>query len=235
MKLTQEILEQANVTIDNAFPYTEMKRVSVNGKRLYEVAGGEKLPSVTTILSATKDMTAIWEWQKRIGVEKAREITTEAANIGTLMHASVEKHSLRKDRTPGTNFIHQKAHKMANVIINNAFVDISKVYGTEVNLYFPKLYAGTTDMICEHKGTIQIADFKQSRKLKKREYIEDYFLQLTAYALAHNELYGTKIRNGTIFICTQNFEFQRFELDNFADWEDRWFHKLEEYYTKLDK
>lgn len=235
MKLTQEILEQANVTIDNAFPYTEMKRVSVDGKRLYEVAGGEKLPSVTTILSATKDMTAIWEWQKRIGVEKAREITTEAANIGTLMHASVEKHSLGKERKPGTNFIHQKAHKMANVIINNAFVDISKVYGTEVNLYFPKLYAGTTDMICEHSGEICIADFKQSRKLKKKEYIEDYFLQLTAYALAHNELYGTDIRKGVIFICTQNFEFQRFELDNFTDWEGRWFRKLEDYYTKLDK
>ena len=235
MKLTQEILEQANVTIDNVFPYTEMKRVSVDGKRLYEVAGGEKLPSVTTILSATKDMTAIWEWQKRIGVEKAREITTEAANIGTLMHASVEKHSLGKERKPGTNFIHQKAHKMANVIINNAFVDISKVYGTEVNLYFPKLYAGTTDMICEHSGEICIADFKQSRKLKKKEYIEDYFLQLTAYALAHNELYGTDIRKGVIFICTQNFEFQRFELDNFTDWEDRWFRKLEDYYTKLDK
>jgi len=235
MKLSKEILAQANVTIDNAFPYKEMKRVSVDGKRLYEVAEGEKLPSVTTILSATKDMTAIWEWQKRIGVEKARRITTEAANIGTLMHASVEKHSLGEDRTPGTNFIHQKAHKMANVIINNAFVDIDKVYGTEVNLYFPKLYAGTTDMICEHRGEIHIADFKQSRKLKKREYIEDYYLQLTAYALAHNELYGTKINKGVIFICTQNFEFQRFELENFADWEDRWFRKLEEFYINQTK
>ena len=235
MKLSKEILEQANVPIDNAFPYKEMKRVSVDGKRLYEVADGEKLPSVTTILSATKDMTAIWEWQKRIGVEKARQITTEAANIGTLMHASVEKHSLGVDRTPGTNFIHQKAHKMANVIINNAFVDIDKVYGTEVNLYFPKLYAGTTDMICEHRGAIHIADFKQSRKLKKREYIEDYFLQLTAYALAHNELYGTKINKGVIFVCTQNFEFQRFELENFSEWEDRWFRKLEEFYLQQDK
>ena len=233
--MSKEILEQANVPIDNAFPYKEMKRVSVDGKRLYEVADGEKLPSVTTILSATKDMTAIWEWQKRIGVEKARQITTEAANIGTLMHASVEKHSLGVDRTPGTNFIHQKAHKMANVIINNAFVDIDKVYGTEVNLYFPKLYAGTTDMICEHRGAIHIADFKQSRKLKKREYIEDYFLQLTAYALAHNELYGTKINKGVIFVCTQNFEFQRFELENFSDWEDRWFRKLEEFYLQQDK
>lgn len=235
MKLDKEILEQAGVTLDNRFPYKELKRTSVDGKRLYEVDGGEKVPSVTTILSATKDMTAIWEWQKRIGVDKARQITTEAANIGTLMHASVEKHSLGEDRKPGTNFIHQKAHKMANVIINNAFVDIDTVYGTEVNLHFPKLYAGTTDMVYESKGQLYIGDFKQSRKLKKREYIEDYFLQLTAYALAHNELYGTKIRNGVVFVCTQAFEFQRFELEDFDKWEDRWFHKLEDYYTRLDK
>jgi putative transcriptional regulator len=92
---------------------------------------------------------------------------------------------------------------------------VSEVWGSEINLYYPELYAGTTDLIGVYRGEPAIMDFKQSRKLKKAEWVEDYYLQLVAYAEAHNKLFNTQIRHGSIFICTQNNEYQTFEIDNY--------------------
>ena len=180
-------------------------------------------------------MTQLNAWRKRIGVEKAKQITTESANIGTVMHSSLEKHVKGIDRKPGTNLIHQKAHAMANVIIDNGLTDVSEVWGSEVSLYYPELYAGTTDLVGVYKGALAIMDFKQSRKLKKKEWIEDYYLQLVAYAEAHNKVYNTKINTGRVFICTQNNEFQTFEITNYDQLVSKWYSKLEEYYKLILK
>ena len=217
----------------NKYPYNELTRTSPEGKRHYNTPDGRTVPSVTTILSQTKDMTHLNAWKKRVGQQEAQRIATESANIGTVMHRSLELHVKGEARVPGSNLIQQQAHAMANVIIENGLKDVSEVWGSEINLYYPELYAGTTDLIGVYKGEPAILDFKQARKLKKAEWVEDYYLQLAAYINAHNKLFDTQIRHGRIFICTQNNEFQTFEIDDFDKWSDRWFRRLEQYYKSI--
>jgi len=233
MKIPKEALVNKGITYVQKFNYGELSRVSKDGKRHYATPDGRQVPSVTTVLSATKDMTHLHAWRKRIGAEKAQQITTESANIGTVMHSSLEKHVKGEARKPGSNLIHQKAHAMANVIIENGLTDVSEVWGSEVSLHYPELYAGTTDLVGVYKGQPAIMDFKQARKLKKKEWVEDYFMQLVAYSEAHNKLYDTQISSGRVFICTQNNEFQTFEIDNYEHWVGKWYAKLEQYYKSI--
>ena len=233
MKISEDVLYSKGIAYIKKYPYGDLSKVSKNGKRHYSTPDGRQVPSVTTVLSATKDMTHLHAWRKRVGAEKAQQITTESANIGTVMHNSLEKHVKGIQRKPGSNLIHQKAHAMANVIIDNGLNDVSEVWGSEVSLYYPELYAGTTDLVGVYKGEPAIMDFKQARKLKKKEWVEDYFLQLVAYSEAHNKMYDTQIKTGRIFICTQNNEYQTFDIDNYEHWVGQWYAKLEQYYKKI--
>jgi hypothetical protein len=233
MKISEDILKDRGIAYVQKYPYAELSRVARNGKRHYETPDGRSVPSVTTVLSATKDMTHLNAWRKRIGEARAQQISQESANIGTVMHRSLEKHVKGVDRTPGSNLVQQKGWAMANIIIENGLSDVSEVWGSEISLYYPELYAGTTDLVGIYKGAPAIMDFKQARKLKKKEWVEDYFLQLVAYAEAHNKQYGTDIRSGRIFICTQNNEFQTFEIDDYEKWTGKWYAKLEQYYKKI--
>jgi hypothetical protein len=233
VKISEDILKDRGIAYVQKYPYAELSRVARNGKRHYETPDGRSVPSVTTVLSATKDMTHLHAWRKRIGEAKAQQISQESANIGTVMHRSLERHVKGEDRTPGSNLVQQKGWAMANIIIENGLSDVSEVWGSEISLYYPELYAGTTDLIGIYKGAPAIMDFKQARKLKKKEWVEDYFLQLVAYAEAHNKQYGTDIRSGRIFICTQNNEFQTFEIDDYNHWIGQWYSKLEQYYKQV--
>jgi hypothetical protein len=233
MKIDKDILANKGIAMVERYPYSTIERVSTGGKRHYATPDGRKVPSVTTILSETKDMTHLHAWRKRVGEQEAQRIATESANIGTVMHRSLERHVLGQDRTPGTNLIQQKAHEMANVIIEHGLKGVTEVWGSEINLYYPELYAGTTDLVGVYNGQPFIGDFKQARKLKKKEWVEDYFLQLTAYAEAHNKLFGTRIRTGRIFICTQANEFQTFEIDDYDRWSDKWYRRVEQYYKSV--
>lgn len=216
--------------ITSPYPYKEFKRKSVNGKRLYENPYGDPVPSVTTILSKTKDMTHLNAWKKRVGEKKAQEIVTEAANVGTVMHEILEAWSLNQEYT-GKNLL--QAKMMAETVISNVEADIDEVWGSEVNLCFPGLYAGTTDLVGVYKGKPTIMDFKQSNKPKKREWIEDYFMQAAAYAMAHNEIFETKIENAAIFMCSRDLTWQLFEVgpDEFAHWEEKWASRVAEFYN----
>ena len=233
MKISEEVLKSKGIRYVQKYPYGELSRVTKNHKRHYETPDGRAVPSVTTVLSATKDMTHLNAWKKRVGAQEAQRIATESANIGTVMHRSLEKHVKGEDRKPGSNLIQQKAHTMANVIIDNGLNDVSEVWGSEVSLHYPELYAGTTDLVGVYKGAPAIMDFKQSRRLKKKEWVEDYYLQLVAYSEAHNKLYDTQINSGRIFICTQNNEFQTFDIDNYDHWVGRWYARLEQYYKSV--
>ena len=233
MKISEDVLKTKGIPYIQKYPYEELSKTARDGKRHYSTPDGRTVPSVTTVLSATKDMTHLHAWRKRVGVEKAAQITQESANIGTVMHSSLEKHVKGQERKPGTNFIHQKAHQMANVIIDNGLTNISEVWGSEVSLHYPELYAGTTDLVGVYKGEPAIMDFKQARKLKRKEWIDDYYLQLVAYAEAHNKQYDTQIKSGRVFICTQKNEYQTFEIDNYDHWVGQWYAKLEEYYKKI--
>ena len=109
-----------------------------------------------------------------------------------------------------------------------------EIWGSEVPLYVPNIYAGTTDLVGVYKGNPCIMDFKQTNKPKKLEWVEDYFLQLTAYAIAHNEVHGTDIREGHIFMCSRAGEYQQFDLwpDEFDEWEQEWWNRCTQYYEK---
>jgi genome maintenance exonuclease 1 len=204
----------------------------VTRKRVYQTPDGESLPSVTTILSATKDMTHLNEWKKRVGVEKAQQITTEAAGVGTAMHSNLERFIAGIQRQPGNNPVHVQANKMADVIIENGLSKVSEVWAMEQSLYYPGLFSGTTDLVAVHDGEPAVCDYKQTNKLKKAEWVEDYYLQLMAYILAHNEVYGTDIKKGVIFMCSRDFQYQQFTLEptDFNKWQDAWLTKVEEYY-----
>jgi genome maintenance exonuclease 1 len=217
------------------FQYKNCQQINdpVTRKRVYATPDGERLPSVTTILSATKDMTALNEWRDRIGWDKAAQITKEAAGIGTAMHGNLERFLVGIQRQPGNNPVHVQANKMADVIIENGLKDVDEVWAMEQSLYFPGLYSGTTDLVAVYKGNPSVCDYKQTNKPKKEEWIDDYKIQLVAYILAHNEVYDTDIREGHVFMCSRDLQYQQFDLwpSEFNHWQEEWLKKVEEYYT----
>jgi len=221
------------------FKYKTLERATVDGSRKYATPDGEKLPSVTTILDATKSeesKQALANWRKRVGPQKAQEITTEAAGRGTRMHKWLENY-IKTGVTgePGSNPYSIQSHSMAHSIITQGLSKCNEYWGTEVPLYYPKVYAGTTDLCGVHAGSDAIMDHKQTNKPKKREWIDDYFVQLTAYANAHNEVHGTKIRKGVIFMCDPNSAYQEFIIEGaeFDRYSDMWFKRVEQYYMKF--
>jgi len=223
----------------NKYKYEPIKRTDTPEGRRYATPDGEKLPSVTTILDATKSeesKKALNEWRKRMGPQKAQAITTEAANRGTRMHKFLEDYIKTGIITEsGSNPYSIQSHKMAQTIITEGLSNCTEYWGTEVPLYFPRIYAGTTDLVGIHDGDEAIMDHKQTNKPKKREWIDDYFVQLSAYANAHNEVHGTKIRKGVIFMCSADNAYQEFILEgsDFDKYSDMWFKRVEQYYMKF--
>jgi genome maintenance exonuclease 1 len=217
------------------FQYKNCKQINdpITRKRVYQTPDGEILPSVTTILSSTKDMTALNEWKKRVGEEQAAQITKEAAGVGTAMHGNLERFIAGLQRQPGNNPVHVQANKMADVIIENGLIKVSEVWAMEQSLYFPGLYSGTTDLVGVYDKNPSVMDYKQTNKPKKEEWVTDYKIQLTAYIMAHNEVYDTDIKEGHVFMCSRDLQYQQFDLwpDEFAYWQEQWLKKIEEYYT----
>jgi len=220
------------------FNYVKLTRDESQGKRLYATPQGHRVPSVTTILDRTKPAearAALANWKKAVGEKKAQEIVTEAAGRGTRMHKYLEDYVKGEPlRETVTNPFAQQSLDMARIVIEKGFPKITEVWGSEVPLYFPELYAGTTDCCGVHDGDEAILDFKQTNKPKKLEWIGDYFLQLTAYALAHNEVHGTNIRKGVILMCSKDYEYQEFILEpkDFDYWTNLWCDRVSEYYKQ---
>ena len=229
------------------FDYKPLSRELVDGKRLYATPTGEKLPSVTTILDQTKPeekKIALENWRKSVGHARAQQITTEAANRGTRMHSYLEHYVLTGElKERGSNPFSWPSHVMAKVVIDRGLKNVNEFWGVEIPLYFPGIYAGTTDGCGIHLNDQAILDYKQTNKPKKKEWIDDYFMQLCAYAEAHNELYGTKIRKGVILMCVKpevddqfniikQPEYQEFVLEGaeFDHYCNRWWKRVEEFY-----
>jgi len=237
--------------INNRFNYQELSRETVDGKRLYATPDGKKLPSVTTILDKTKPEEAkqkLEEWKRRVGHEQAQAITTEAANRGTRMHTYLEHYVKTGEVKPrGSNPFSWPSHDMANVVIDKGLAKVNEFWGVEIPLYFPGIYAGTTDGCGLHQNAESILDYKQSNKPKREEWITDYKLQLAAYAEAHNEVYGTSIRKGVVLMCVRPVEvkdqpgvyttppqYQEFVIEGneFDHWRSEWWKRVEQYYLK---
>ena len=200
---------------NNKFNYPKSIRSIEDGLRKY-LMGDEKLPSVTSILQATKseeDKASLENWKQRVGYTQANKIKNEASNRGTSMHSYIE--DFLRGRINESFFESNEQYKnMAKEIIEKGINGrLEEIYGMEETLYYPKQYAGTADMIAVYEGKNVVIDFKQSNKPKKIDYIQDYFLQLGAYTLAHDVVHGTKMKAGIILLCTKDILFQEFKIE----------------------
>ena len=218
------------------FNYPKSMRSLINGKRHYDI-GEEKLPRVTTILSATQSdekKKSLADWRARMGPQYADRVRDIAAMRGTAMHRYLEAFidgSGHKDLTS----IGKEAEPMAKRIIESGLGDLEEVWGQEVTLYYPGLYAGATDIVGIYEGQPAIIDFKQTNKAKKREWISDYFCQLGAYCMAHNYVYNTKIQSGIILMCSKDLLFQKFEVSGreFVRHQHDFLRKTAQYYKNV--
>jgi len=200
------------VQIVEKYDYRDLKKQE-GPSRSYLTPDGEALPSVTTILSRTKDKTFLKEWRARVGEKQAEKIISDSSQIGTALHLYIE-HYVNEHAYKDLTDIGIQAGKMAQVIIDHddGLKKVSEVWGSEVHLYYPGKFAGTTDMVGVYDGRPTIIDFKQTNRPKKREWVQDYLMQLAAYAMAHNKLFDTEIDQGVVLMCSRDLLFQRFEL-----------------------
>jgi len=220
------------------YEYPKSMRSLVNDERHYEV-GSEKLPSVTTILSATSSdekRESLNKWKAKVGEVEADRIKNTAATRGTAMHSFLEHH-LNGQGLLDLSDEGRAARNMAETIIKQGLGDLQEIWGNEVVLYYPDLYAGQTDLCGIYQGRDSIIDFKQSNKPKRDEWIEDYYLQGAAYATAHDCIYGTNIEQTVILMCTPDNFFQRFIVNGqrFKYYKSEWLRRLDAYYNLKEK
>ena len=215
------------------YKYHQGTRNTDQGSRVYDIAG-YKLPSVTTILAKTKDQEYLTKWKAKVGYEEAERIKNHSSKRGTSMHKFLEKHITGVGYEDLTE-IGQQAKPMAQKIIEIGFTPIDYYYGSEVMLHYPGLYAGATDLVCAHNGIDTIIDFKQSNRAKKEEWIEDYYLQIAAYAMAHDYVYKSTIQQGIIMVCTPDLYYQEFKFSGLIlrDWKHKFLKRLDEYYELM--
>lgn len=232
--------DRSPIKWNKKFIYPKSMRSLIQGKRHYDIdlegsgVSQQKLPSVTTILSATQSeekKQSLAKWKARLGDQAADRVRDIAALRGTAMHTFLEayvKGTGHKDLTS----VGKEAEPMAQKIIESGLGDLGEVWGTEVTLYYPDLYAGATDIVGMYNGRESIIDFKQTNKPKRREWIDDYFIQLGAYAMAHNYVYRTHIQSGVILMCSKDGFFQKFEVADkeFVHYQHAFLKKVDQYY-----
>lgn len=218
------------------YHYPPSSRSTTDGIRTYDV-GNEKLPSVTTILQATQSeekRRKLAEWRAIKGKVEADRIKQQSASRGSNMHLHLEKHILGQGHLDLTEE-GKTAKSMADTVIDKGLGDLQEIWGSEVTLWYPGLYAGATDLVGVYDYEESIVDFKQSNKPKRKEWIEDYFLQLAAYAMAHNQIYDTGIRQGVILMCTPDNYFQKFQIKGkeFKNFTYKFLERLDKYYNEI--
>ena len=214
------------------FNYINGKQITdpETGKRVYEI-NNYRLPSVTTILGATKDQQFIKQWKAKVGETEADRIKNISSKRGTSMHKFLESYVTGIGYDDLTE-LGQEAKPMAKKIMEVGLAPVEEWYGSEVTLHYPGLYAGQTDLVCLHNDLETIVDFKQANRPKKKEWIEDYYLQIAAYAMAHDYVYGSSIRQGVIMVCTPDLYYQEFRITDheLRTWKHAFLKRLDMYY-----
>ena len=195
----------------NKYNYLDGRQINEDGGRIYDVAG-YRLPSVTSILSRTKDQGFLKEWRAKVGDKEADRIMNLSSVRGTAMHKYLESHITNIGYEDLTD-TGKQAKTMAEKVIEIGLAPVDEYYGSEVTMYYPGLYAGQTDLVCIHDGEDAIVDFKQSNRPKRKEWVEDYYLQIAAYAMAHDYVHGSRINKGVIMVCTPDLYYQEFVVE----------------------
>jgi len=220
--------------IKQKYTYPKLKRIQQDGSRKYTDGTGEPVPSVTTILDKTSDKTHLIAWRKRVGEAEAQRISTESANWGTKVHDSLEKYTLGEDYVvQGNNLIQHMARNAVELMIQKGLSQVDEMWGVEVGVIAEGLYAGTSDAVGMFNGVPSIIDFKTAKKIKKREWIENYFLQGCAYALAHNEMFGSDIKQVAILMVDREGEYQDYVIngDEFDHYANLWGERVTQFYS----
>ena len=218
------------------YVYPTSTRAKLDGLRHYTVDGEEQpLPSVTTVLGKTQPkekQESLDRWRQRVGLREAQRVTRDAAIRGTAMHKYLED-LMRGQRSLDLTPLGVEATKMAKIIVDRGLNDCSEIYGIEAVLHYPGLYAGSVDLVAKYKDKVSIIDFKQTNKPKQREWIGDYFLQMAAYGMAHDAVYGTTIEQGIIMMCSKDGYYQQFmiEGDEFRQAKHNFLGRLNEFYS----
>jgi hypothetical protein len=232
-----EVLTASMIKKNDKYTYVQGTRFMDHGARNYDVAG-YRLPSVTTILGRTKDETYLRQWIAKKGKEEAERIKTQSATRGTSMHKYLENYVLGRGYEDLTK-LGQETKRMAQKVIEVGLAPVSEYFGSEVTLYYPGLYAGSTDLVGIHNGKETVMDFKQANRPKREEWIGDYKLQAAAYAMAHDQVHGSAIEQCVIMVCTPDLYYQEFKIDgeNLRAAKHLFLKRLDEYYnlTKNEK
>ena len=219
----------------NKYTYIRGKQLTDpgSGTRVYEISN-YRLPSVTTILGATKNKQFLKDWKAKVGEAEAERIKNHSSARGTCMHKFLEHYVLGTGRVDLTS-IGQEARPMADKIIEIGLAPVEEYYGSEVMLHYPGLYAGSTDLVCNHNGKETIVDFKQSNRPKREEWIEDYYMQIAAYCMAHDYVYGSKIKQGVIMVCTPDLYYQEFKVEGLElrRWKHKFLKRLDMYHELI--
>jgi len=215
---------------NDKYKYITGTQITDHGSRIYDI-NGARLPSVTTILGKTKNQDFIRKWKAKVGETEAERIKNLSSKRGTSMHKFLENHILGTGYDDLTG-IGQEAKPMAEKIIEEGLLPVEEYYGSEVTLHYPGLYAGSTDLVCLHNGLETIVDFKQANRPKKLEWIDDYFLQIAAYCMAHDYVYGSKIQQGIIMVCTPDLYYQEFKFSgaDLRSWKHKFLKRLDMFY-----
>ena len=224
------------IKYNGKYSYVSASRIEDQGTRLYDV-NGSRLPSVTTILGATKDQQFLKEWKAKVGEAEADRIKNLSSRRGTAMHKFLEHYILGTGYDDLTE-LGQAAKAMAKKVIDIGLAPVEEYYGSEVTLYYPGLYAGSTDLVCVHNGKDSIVDFKQSNRPKREDWIDDYKMQIAAYAMAHDYVHNSKIEQGIIMVCTPDLYYQEFVVSGaeLRQWKHKFLKRLDMYYDlKFDE
>ena len=223
----------------DTYKYPSSTRAPIDGLRHYTIEGKSKpLPSVTTILGKTQPedkKEGLRRWREKVGEAEAKRILRESSDRGTAMHYYLEQF-IRGKPTKDLTTRGKEAEPMAKIIVERGLNDCSEVYGIEAVLYYPDLYAGSVDLVAKYKDKVSIIDFKQTNKPKQREWIEDYFLQMAAYGMAHDAVYGTSIEQGVIMMCSKDGYYQQFMIEGgeFREAKHKFLERLDEYNRSMD-
>lgn len=223
------------IPVKNLYTYERLERIDSPHGRTYR--RGEEIPvySVTNILDKTKNKASLEAWVARVGAAEAERIKTEAAHVGTAMHFAIERFLEGSALPPAEDWLQVRGYQMGYRLIHDHFDALDEVWGSEVPLYYPGKYAGTTDLVGVFRGKPAIVDFKQSLKPKRYEWITDYFHQLSAYAMAHDILHGTNINFGVVLVAVQDGSTQEFTTTgrDFERQKEEWMARLEKFLATL--
>tara|TARA_B110000003_G_scaffold22973_1_gene22057 strand:- start:1368 stop:2060 length:693 start_codon:yes stop_codon:yes gene_type:complete len=222
----------------NKFEYPNLERVDTDIGRHYLDSDNKPVPSVTTVLSGTsKSKDGLVQWRNRVGDEEADRIIKQSTDIGTAVHEAIEKFLNKEGWDNFENTSDQiLAKNISNKFIKDALKGITEIWGLEVGLILDNLYAGTADCVGLYKDIPTLIDFKTAKKIKKRDWIEDYFLQGCAYANAHNVMFGTDIQQIVILMVDRNLIFQEYVVrpTEFSYLTRKWKNRLIEFNNKYN-